>query len=128
MIPCGRWSDKQRGENRNPAAPSWDSQTVRTSEQGGAGGYDGAKKVCGRKRHLLVDTLGWGLLVVITAANVQDRHAACTLLTALATRFRRLRVIWAYGAYAGCLPVLMPVVYRNGFGGYGSGAKYGRRS
>jgi putative transposase len=49
---------------------------VRTSEQGGTRGYDGAKKVCGRKRHLLVDTLGLVLMVVITAANVQDLDGA----------------------------------------------------
>jgi Transposase DDE domain len=57
----------------------------------------------GRKRHLLVDTLGLVLLVVITAANVQDRQGARTLLTALSTRFRRLRLIWADGAYGGDL-------------------------
>ena len=53
---------------------------MRTSEQGGTRGYDGAKKVCGRKRHLLVDTLGLVLLAVITAANAQDREGARTLL------------------------------------------------
>jgi transposase len=57
----------------------------------------------GRKRHLLVDTLGLVLLVVTTAANVQDREGARTLLPALRTRLRRLRVIWADGAYAGDL-------------------------
>src|SRR5215472_3287044 len=59
------------------------SQSVRTSEQGGVRGYDGAKKLCGRKRHLLVDTLGLVLLVVVTAANVQDRDGARTALSAL---------------------------------------------
>jgi putative transposase len=67
-------------------------------------GYDGAKKLCGRKRHLLVDTLGLVLLVMVTAANVQDRDGARTLLSVLSTQFRRLRVIWADGAYAGALP------------------------
>jgi putative transposase len=77
---------------------------MRTSEQGGPRGYDGAKKLCGRKRHLLVDTLGLVLLVLVTAANVQDRDGARTLLSVLETKFRRLRMIWADGAYAGSLP------------------------
>jgi putative transposase len=80
-----------------------DSQSVRTSEQGGPRGYDGAKKLNGRKRHLLVDTLGLVLLVVVTAANVRDRDGAGTVLSVSETQFRRLRVIWADGAYTGSL-------------------------
>ena len=52
----------------------------------------------------MVDTLGLVLLVMVTAADVQDRDGARTLLSVLATQFRRLRVIWADGAYAGALP------------------------
>ena len=91
------------GREPQPSGAIVDSQTMCTSEQGGTRGYDAAKKVCGRKRHLLVDTLGLVLLVMITAANVQDRDAAHTLLSVLTPQFRRLRVIWADGAYAGDL-------------------------
>ena len=94
---------RRPGRECQPSAAVLDSQSVRTSEQGGPRGYDGAKNLCGRKRHLLVDTLGLVLLVVVTEANVQDRDGARTLLSVLATEFRRLRVIWADGAYAGAL-------------------------
>jgi putative transposase len=62
-----------------------------------------AKQVKGRKRHIFVDTL-WRLLgVMVTAASVQDRHGAMSLLDVLRHRFARLRVIWADQAYAGDL-------------------------
>jgi len=76
---------------------------VRTTEQGGVRGYDAGKKVVGRKRHLLVDTLGLILLVKVHPANVQDRDGAKLVLAALATRFGWLRCIWADGGYAGAL-------------------------
>jgi len=89
------------GRNTNPSAAILDSQSIRTSEAGGVRGYDGGKKIRGRKRHILVDTLGLLLLVVVTAAHVQDRSGAQLLLSPLAQQFRRLRRIWADGAYAG---------------------------
>ena len=89
------------GRNPNPSAAILDSQSIRSSEAGGVRGYDAGKKICGRKRHILVDILGLLLLVVVTAANRQDRNGAQLLLAPLAKQFRRLRVIWADGAYAG---------------------------
>jgi putative transposase len=59
-----------------PSAACVDSQTVKTTELGGEHGYDGAKKINGRKRHILVDTLGLVLAVVVTAANVDDAAGA----------------------------------------------------
>jgi putative transposase len=59
-----------------PSAACVDSQTVKTTEMGGVHGYDGAKKINGRKRHIMVDTLGLLLAVVVTAANVDDAAGA----------------------------------------------------
>ena len=66
-------------------------------------GYDAGKKVKGRKRHLLVDTLGlvWGL--VVHAADIQDRDGAKLVLEKAQGRFPRLKLIWADGGYAGQL-------------------------
>jgi putative transposase len=66
-------------------------------------GYDAGKKVCGRKRHLIVDTLGLVLGVVVHAADIQDRDGAKLVLAVLAHSFMRLRLIWADGGYAGAL-------------------------
>ncbi len=71
--------------------------------EGGPRGYDAGKKICGRKRHILVDALGLVLAVVVHPANIQDRDGAKLLLAGLANTFLRLRHIWADGGYAGQL-------------------------
>lgn len=91
------------GRTRQPRAAIIDSQTVKTTDRGGDKGFDGAKQINGRKRHILVDTLGLLIAVVVTAASVQDRDGAKLLLGILRHWFTRLRCIWADGAYTGGL-------------------------
>jgi transposase len=93
------------GRDELPTAGSIDSQSVKAADTVGAAsrGFDGGKKINGRKRHIAVDTLGLVLAVVVTAASVQDRDAACRLLTLLRERFSTVTLIWADGGYAGRL-------------------------
>ena len=95
---------EQDGRNKNPSAAILDSQSVKTTEQGGSErGYDAGKKVNGRKRHILVDTMGLILIAVVHAASIQDRDGAKLVLERLKTSFKRLRKIWADAGYAGQL-------------------------
>ncbi|WP_345478722.1 transposase, partial [Actinoplanes auranticolor] len=66
-------------------------------------GYDAGKKVNGRKRHIAVDTLGLLLVVAVSAASVQDRHAGRTLIWAIRTCYRNIRLTWADSGYSGTL-------------------------
>ena len=76
---------------------------MKTTEVGGPRGYDGGKKINGRKRHILVDTLGLLLAVVVHPANIQDRDGAKTVFERIKDSFPRLKLIWADGGYRGKL-------------------------
>ena len=90
------------GKDPDPSAAIVDSQSVKTTEEGAASnGYDAHKNVKGRKRHLLVDTLGLPLSVYVTPADVQDRAGARLLLAGLGPLVPCLKKIWADGAYSG---------------------------
>ena len=91
------------GREPTPSAVCIDSQSVKTTEVGGEHGYDAGKKINGRKRHLLVDTLGLVLMVVVHSAKIQDRDGARLLLAKAKGLFPRLQRIWADGGYAGKL-------------------------
>jgi transposase len=93
------------GRHPQPSAAIIDSQSVRAADTvpRASRGYDAGKKVNGRKRHLAVDTIGLLLLVMVTAASVQDRDAGRQLLWRLRVAFGRVRHVWADAGYAGRL-------------------------
>lgn len=97
-----RPGSNQERKKKAPTAATIDSQSVKMASQPGERGFDAGKKIMGRKRHLLVDTLGLILAVCVHSAGIQDRDGA-KLLLEKASWFGWLRTIWADGGYAGSL-------------------------
>ncbi|MEU8733684.1 IS5 family transposase [Streptomyces tendae] len=116
-----RWRDKglarefhdrlrgrvRRAEGRDvePTAAIIDSQSVKgaASVPAASRGYDGGKKINGRRRHVITDSIGLLLMVLVTAADVTDRQAARVMLPRLREKFRKNTLIWADGGYSGRL-------------------------
>ncbi|MCA1625669.1 MAG: IS5 family transposase [Acidobacteria bacterium] len=91
------------GREPDPSAAIIDSQSVKTDEQAKTKGYDAGKRVKGRKRHILVDTLGLLLKAKVLTADVQDRDGAKMLFSEIKEQMPRLYLIWADSSYRGKL-------------------------
>ncbi|MFE2520975.1 IS5 family transposase [Streptomyces mirabilis] len=93
------------GRDQEPTAAVIDSQSVKgaASVPAASRGYDGGKKINGRRRHVVTDCLGLLLMVLVCAADVTDRQAARVMLPRLRARFHKITLVWADGGYTGRL-------------------------
>jgi transposase len=94
------WRSRQH-RTPDPTGVVLDSQSVKTSPQGGLKGYDAAKKIKGRKRHLVTDTLGLLVAVLVTAASVQDRDAALPAIELAMAKAPGIKMLYADSGYEG---------------------------
>ena len=116
-----QWRSRE-GKHPDPTAAIIDSQSTRSTAQGGNTGFDAGKKVKGRKRNLVVDTLGLILAVTVTAASVQDRDTAAEVVAMAYAKAPGLKKLYADAAYGGqCAaaiekthPIAVEVVRRPG--------------
>jgi putative transposase len=94
---------RKKRRHKHPTAGSADSQSVKTTCVPSSRGFDAGKKIQGRKRHILVDTLGLMMAVVVTTACVQDRDGLKKLLRSNGIHRKKLRKIWVDGGYRGAV-------------------------
>ena len=118
---------ERAGRHKHPTAGALDSQSVKMSQVPGERGYDAGKQVKGRKRHILVDTLGLLMAVLVTSAALSDPAGAKRLFKRLGGACKKMRRIWVDGTYRGqllewvllhCRFLLQPVLRAEGQKGF----------